>query len=80
VADDFGIIRCPTCKAEVARGSPQFPFCSKRCRYVDLGAWLEERYRIPSGPPEDDQDLADAPPADAPPADERSDEEDHDEN
>lgn len=25
-----------------------FPFCSKRCRLVDLGAWLEGNYRIPT--------------------------------
>jgi len=28
---------------------PQFPFCSKRCRLIDLGRWLKEDYRIDSG-------------------------------
>jgi hypothetical protein len=30
-----------------------FPFCSQRCRLVDLGAWLEGDYRIPTSPPQD---------------------------
>lgn len=30
----------------MAEGAPHFPFCSERCRLVDLGGWLEERYRI----------------------------------
>ncbi|MCI0498072.1 MAG: DNA gyrase inhibitor YacG [Planctomycetales bacterium] len=28
--------------------APFFPFCSERCRWVDLGAWLEEDYRVSS--------------------------------
>ena len=41
-------------------GEKNFPFCSDRCRWVDLGHWLDEDYRIPvSGPgaaeePDDD--------------------------
>ena len=33
-----------------------FPFCSERCRTIDLGRWLDERYRIPTReePPDDD--------------------------
>ena len=27
--------------------NPHRPFCSERCRLIDLGAWTEERYRIP---------------------------------
>jgi endogenous inhibitor of DNA gyrase (YacG/DUF329 family) len=26
---------------------PQFPFCSPRCRLIDLGRWLGEEYRVP---------------------------------
>ncbi|NLK40879.1 MAG: DNA gyrase inhibitor YacG [Planctomycetes bacterium] len=26
--------------------APFFPFCSERCRLIDLGAWLDERYRV----------------------------------
>ena len=41
--------RCPTCKQPVAERAvnPAFPFCSERCRLLDLGQWLEGRYRIP---------------------------------
>jgi endogenous inhibitor of DNA gyrase (YacG/DUF329 family) len=27
---------------------PEYPFCSRRCRTIDLGRWLSEEYRIPS--------------------------------
>jgi hypothetical protein len=47
--------RCPTCHREVAwAGNPHRPFCSLTCRLVDLGVWLDERYRIP-GPPVESQ-------------------------
>lgn len=39
---------CPTCQREVAKSaSTAFPFCSARCRTIDLGRWLNEDYRIP---------------------------------
>jgi endogenous inhibitor of DNA gyrase (YacG/DUF329 family) len=47
-------VRCPTCGAAAALpDNPQRPFCSLTCRLVDLGGWLDERYRIP--PREDDE-------------------------
>lgn len=41
--------KCPTCKKEVLprAQNPVFPFCSTRCRAVDLGKWLGEEYRVP---------------------------------
>lgn len=41
--------RCPICGKEVRpRGeNPDYPFCSHRCRMIDLGKWLGEEYRIP---------------------------------
>jgi len=48
---------CPVCKKEVTAAddpwvpSPFFPFCSDRCRLIDLGRWLEEKYRISLGRP-----------------------------
>ncbi|MFW6051767.1 MAG: DNA gyrase inhibitor YacG [Myxococcota bacterium] len=40
--------RCPICGEPAATpGSEEFPFCSKRCRLVDLGNWLGEGYRVP---------------------------------
>ena len=42
-------VPCPTCRAPVAwDGNPQRPFCSLTCRLVDLGLWLDGRYRIES--------------------------------
>ena len=56
-------LRCPTCRAErtVADDFPHRPFCSARCKAIDLGNWLDERYCIsrPLGPEElEDDDLA----------------------
>ena len=41
--------RCPTCRAEVKprEENPSFPFCSPRCRAVDLGRWFTGEYRVP---------------------------------
>jgi endogenous inhibitor of DNA gyrase (YacG/DUF329 family) len=51
-------VPCPTCgKAAVfSPDNPWRPFCSERCKTVDLGAWAEERYRIPAPPEEDDSE------------------------
>lgn len=41
---------CPSCKKPVATraaGNATYPFCSPRCRAVDLGRWLGEEYRVP---------------------------------
>lgn len=35
------------------------PFCSRRCRMIDLGRWLDEAYGLPYDPPEEDQPTAD---------------------
>ena len=37
---------CPICKKRVPFGAAQFPFCSERCRLIDLGNWSSEEYRI----------------------------------
>jgi uncharacterized protein len=41
-------IPCPICRKPVALGDPELPFCSKRCRLIDLGKWADEEYRISS--------------------------------
>jgi endogenous inhibitor of DNA gyrase (YacG/DUF329 family) len=41
-------VNCPTCKKAVEPDAKSFPFCSERCRLVDLGNWLDGRYRIAS--------------------------------
>jgi endogenous inhibitor of DNA gyrase (YacG/DUF329 family) len=39
---------CPTCKQEFdSEKSPALPFCSQRCRLIDLGRWLNEEYSMP---------------------------------
>jgi endogenous inhibitor of DNA gyrase (YacG/DUF329 family) len=41
-------VRCPICQSEVSwEDNPHRPFCSERCRLIDLGGWSEGRYRIP---------------------------------
>ena len=39
-------LRCPTCKKIVLAKDPDFPFCSDRCRLIDLGNWATEKYVI----------------------------------
>lgn len=39
-------LRCPTCKKLVLRSDPEFPFCSERCRLIDLGKWASGGYVI----------------------------------
>ncbi|MDQ2712002.1 MAG: DNA gyrase inhibitor YacG [Acidobacteriota bacterium] len=40
-------MRCPICKTEVSFEDPFMPFCSDRCRLIDLGNWATEKYVIP---------------------------------
>ena len=48
-------VKCPTCQREIDWAqSPFKPFCSERCKLIDLGAWLTEKNAIPGEPaPED---------------------------
>ena len=40
-------MKCPVCKKiEVALGDSEFPFCSERCRIIDLGNWASGKYVI----------------------------------
>jgi endogenous inhibitor of DNA gyrase (YacG/DUF329 family) len=50
------LVACPQCKAlsEYSTDNPYRPFCSERCKLVDLGQWASESYRIPEAvKPED---------------------------
>jgi uncharacterized protein len=38
--------RCPICKKAVPDDAEHRPFCSERCKAIDLGRWLNEDYRI----------------------------------
>lgn len=41
------IVKCPTCKQPVSyHETATRPFCSERCRLLDLGKWLSEEYRV----------------------------------
>ena len=56
--------RCPTCaKAYSIAGIaalPTFPFCSDRCRLIDLGRWIDGAYAIPAAPEAPDADADEA--------------------
>jgi uncharacterized protein len=52
-------LRCPICKKPVETGAEDFPFCSERCRSIDLGKWASGDYVIPS-PIEDAEELIDS--------------------
>jgi uncharacterized protein len=42
------LVKCPTCRREIDWASSPFrPFCSERCRLIDMGAWLSEQRAIP---------------------------------
>ncbi|MBV8784482.1 MAG: DNA gyrase inhibitor YacG [Gammaproteobacteria bacterium] len=51
-------VKCPTCQRPLDwEHAPFRPFCSERCRLIDLGAWLSEQRAIPGDPSQ-----AEAPP------------------
>lgn len=57
-------VPCPTCRrpALFAPENAWRPFCSERCRSVDLGAWATESYRVPARPTEGDDEASEANP------------------
>jgi uncharacterized protein len=48
-------LRCPTCRTLVLERNEDFPFCSDRCRRIDLGKWASGDYKIST--PIQDPDL-----------------------
>ena len=53
------LVRCPVCETTFeSNDSTAMPFCSPRCRRIDLGRWLDESYSLPfeseDAPPPDD--------------------------
>jgi endogenous inhibitor of DNA gyrase (YacG/DUF329 family) len=50
------ILTCPTCGKRVkwTPSNPSRPFCSERCKLIDLGAWADGSNAIPGDPAEDD--------------------------
>ena len=55
-------LRCPICRKIVLRTEPEFPFCSARCRLIDLGKWASGAYVV-STPVTDPEALENQPAA-----------------
>ena len=53
-------VKCPTCKQVVDRRAEDLPFCSQRCRLIDLGKWASGQYVV-SSPVQDISDLLEHP-------------------
>lgn len=48
-------VACPRCRKPAAwMDNPSRPFCSERCRLVDLGRWADEEYRVAGEPVDPD--------------------------
>ncbi len=60
-AKPLTLVACPTCKKPVRWISEEIfkPFCSERCKMIDLGDWATEAFKIPgetlNEPDEDDE-------------------------
>lgn len=52
-------VNCPTCSKPVEwKPESRFrPFCSERCKLIDIGAWASESYRVPGAEPDPGHDL-----------------------
>ena len=52
MSEKLNNLKCPRCKKPVSwEGNPHRPFCSEKCRLIDLGQWSDEAYRIPAESP-----------------------------
>ena len=51
-------LKCPICKKDVTDKDAEFPFCSDRCRLIDLGKWASGGYVI-SSPLQDGDEIED---------------------
>jgi endogenous inhibitor of DNA gyrase (YacG/DUF329 family) len=52
-------LKCPICKKSVQAKDPEFPFCSERCRLIDLGKWASGGYVISSPVSDTNDDVQD---------------------
>ncbi|MBX3652968.1 MAG: DNA gyrase inhibitor YacG [Ramlibacter sp.] len=54
-------VTCPGCGGDslYASTNPYRPFCSERCKNLDLGAWANESFRMPAEAPPEDQPFGD---------------------
>lgn len=55
------LVTCPRCGGEsvYAPHNPYRPFCSERCKKMDLGAWASESFRVPAEAPPPDEAFGD---------------------
>jgi hypothetical protein len=55
------LVRCPACGGDsvYAPSNRWRPFCSERCKNMDLGAWASESFRMPEDTPPDDIEFGD---------------------
>ena len=55
------VVTCPACKGRsvYANSNPYRPFCSLRCKNMDLGAWASESFRLPADSPPDEENYGD---------------------
>ena len=58
------LVNCPQCGTPVVwdTANPYRPFCSERCKMIDLGAWATESYRVPVAENDETQDDANSTP------------------
>jgi endogenous inhibitor of DNA gyrase (YacG/DUF329 family) len=55
-------VQCPICDEDMQKewsAYPEYPFCSPRCKLIDLGRWLGEGYKLAE--PADEEDLSTVP-------------------
>ena len=50
-------LRCPICKKPTKATDNDFPFCSERCKQIDLGKWASGGYVIPSPVSDTDEEV-----------------------
>jgi endogenous inhibitor of DNA gyrase (YacG/DUF329 family) len=55
------IVRCPSCGGDTVYGAsnPMRPFCSNRCKKMDLGAWASEKFTVHTEAPIEDISFGD---------------------
>lgn len=58
MSESVTTVKCPTCRKDVVwcSDNPYRPFCSRRCKLIDLGEWAQEKYTVAA---EEDDSLSD---------------------
>ena len=56
------LVKCPICEKQIewTEKNTYRPFCSKRCKQIDLGAWAEEKYAVSVSEEEKENNITDA--------------------